>query len=238
MYFSSQPKRKTLVNQQQAMFQSPCIICQNPATKIGLCTTCIEQWPVNISPCIVCGEPETLAVNQICGRCLSDPPDFDSCLTGALYDPVTAFLVKRLKYNGQLSIAPLLADMFHHQHSSVELPEALIPMPLHWVRTWRRGFNQAGLIANSLSRQYGIPCWAKGITRTRRTQALEGKTKIERQKILRGVFKVTTVPFAHVAIVDDVMTTGASAESLALALKTSGVERVDIWVMTRTPKNH
>jgi Predicted amidophosphoribosyltransferases len=117
------------------------------------------------------------------------------------------------------------------------LPEAIVPVPLHISRLRERGFNQAHELARPLARHLGIPLRPGWLERTRRTDAQSDLDAEGRAGNVRGAF-VARVPsgIRHVAVVDDVMTTGATLAACTLALKRGGVERVDVWALARTPK--
>lgn len=114
-------------------------------------------------------------------------------------------------------------------------PDALVPMPLHPSRRRQRGFNQAVLLARGAARPLGLPVRDRDVRRVRDTGSLTDLPAASRRRALKGAFVVAKALPAHVAIVDDVMTTGASAESLTRVLKAAGVERVDVWTLARTP---
>lgn len=124
----------------------------------------------------------------------------------------------------------------HVRASGTELPELLLPVPLHPRRLRERGFNQAAELAGVIGRELDIRADARACERVRPTVAQTGLTAAERRRNLRDVFRVRIPnPPPHIAIVDDVMTTGATAESLARSLRRQGVERIEIWVCARTP---
>lgn len=114
-------------------------------------------------------------------------------------------------------------------------PDVLIPMPIHPERRQVRGFNQARLIADRIGRRFDLPVHGKAVVRSGPSESQSELSAIDRRKSLKNAFVVKQTLPQHVAIVDDVMTTGSSADALAHALKRSGVLRVSIWVLARTP---
>lgn len=114
-------------------------------------------------------------------------------------------------------------------------PDVLIPMPIHPERRQVRGFNQAHLIADRIGRRFDLPVHGKAVVRSGSSESQSGFSAIDRRKSLKNAFEVRGHLPQHVAIVDDVMTTGSSADALACALKRAGVQRVSVWVLARTP---
>jgi Predicted amidophosphoribosyltransferases len=114
-------------------------------------------------------------------------------------------------------------------------PGALIPMPIHPERRRIRGFNQAHLIADRIGRRFDLPVHGEAVVRSGSSESQSELTAVDRRKSLKNAFEVKQTLPRHVVIVDDVMTTGSSADALAHALKRSGVLRVSVWVLARTP---
>lgn len=144
-------------------------------------------------------------------------------------------LVQAMKYGHQLALAPTLAGLLAEAAATRERPDVLVPMPLHPLRLRERGFNQALELAKIIARQLGIPLLPRGAERTRATPPQVGLPWNERTANLRGAFS-SSLDYAgkHVAIVDDVMTTGASLNELAKALRRQGASEVSAWVVART----
>lgn len=125
----------------------------------------------------------------------------------------------------------------YYRHQHLPMPELIVPVPQHVKRQWRRGFNPAIVLANALGQSLAVPIF-KGVKRV--SAAPEQKTLDRRSRLknLRNSFKVTLpLQGEHVVIVDDVMTTGATANTLAKALKAAGAGQVSVWVLARTPKS-
>ena len=146
-------------------------------------------------------------------------------------------LEARFKFGGDLVSGKVLSHRWIAAAAPRDLPEAIVPVPLHVSRLRERGFNQAHELARPLARHLGIPLRPGWLERTRRTDAQSDLDAEGRAGNVRGAF-VARVPsgIRHVAVVDDVMTTGATLAACTLALKRGGVERVDIWALARTPK--
>lgn len=204
---------------------------------LDLCENCFNELPRNYFCCYRCGLAFESAIvsAQLCGRCISQSPHFDDTHAPFLYVGQLRYLVSQLKYKHQYKNARLLGSLLAiYLQNNVEIPGCLIPMHLHHSRYTERGFNQAIEISRSLSKQLHIPMDLYSCVRLKQTQQQTRLLASERQENMRNAFSVKTkLPYTHVAIVDDVMTTGATASALALSLKKSGVNKVDVWVCAR-----
>lgn len=172
---------------------------------------------------------------RLCGRCVSRPPAFDKVHAPFLYRDGMQYLITGLKFGARHAHARLLGQLlFDHVRQQEELPECIMPVPLHKSRYCKRGFNQAIEIARLVSSETGIPLDLTSCRRRRDTPHQAGSTASQRQRNIRNAFAlVRPVPYRYVAILDDVMTTGSTAREMAALLKRQGVERVDVWVCAR-----
>ncbi len=217
-----------------------CIICSaiGPAP---ICQQCLSDYL--ISPrysCRQCALPlENHAI--ICGECLRHPPTFDKAFCPYLYRPPISQLLNQFKHHSNHIIGYALCQLFciaikeHHNQQHIPLPDYIIAVPLHWRRQWKRGFNQAELLAETLASNLNINMlYAKKI---KSTQTQEALSRQKRMLNLRNsfIFK-KTLQGQSIAIVDDVMTTGATANQLASTLKKAGAGEVAIWALARTEK--
>lgn len=214
-----------------------CVLCGGKAAADALCPACLDDLPR------ACGErcPRCALATPdaaVCGRCLRRPPAFDA--TCAAFDfrfPVDA-LLRRFKYHGMLALAETLGGMLLDAVPQNDLPDLLLPMPLHPQRLQERGFNQAAEIARHLARRLAIPSDNIACRRLRPTPPQAGLSLKERLRNLRGAFDCgRDLAGRHVALVDDVMTTGASLNALAVAVKQAGAVRVDCWVIARAQRD-
>ncbi|MDD2761641.1 MAG: ComF family protein [Methylomonas sp.] len=215
-----------------------CILCGHPGFDgLDLCPACFADLKRNHICCYRCGEPFETAITapQLCGRCLNSDPSFDETYAPYLYDDTMRFLITQLKFNSRYPHARLLGSLLaNHLVESAELPECLIPIPLHRNRYRQRGFNQAIEIGRHLSRYLTIPLDLTSCIRSKDTAHQTELSAKQRRKNMRNAFSVIKpLEYQHVAIVDDVMTTGATAAALAQALKRQGIGRVDAWVCAR-----
>lgn len=203
-----------------------------------LCRACYLDLPNNANGCERCGLSMKISDKGpfICNNCLTTPPYFDQARIPYLYQQAIPFIVTQLKYHQHVYharlIALLMLQSLMTQHNN--LPNLLIPIPLHPKRYRERGFNQALEIARHLSKALDIELAYSQCIRSRDTPhqtRLDAKQRIQN---LQNAFTVQpALNVESVAIIDDVLTTGSTANSLAKALKDHGVLRVEIWAFAR-----
>lgn len=221
---------------QHWFYPTRCLLCDGPSDgALDLCSHCNQQLPRIQQPCAICGMPLTRANGATCGKCLTQPPAFDALTSPLAYEDSVRYLIHGLKYRRQMAnarlIGSLLSASLRDRHT---LPQAILPVPLHRSRLQQRGFNQALEIARHLSRDLGIPIASFDCQRTRATPMQSGLTASERRRNIRGAFACgSNLNLRHIAIVDDVVTTGATVEELARTLKKSGVEQIEVWAGAR-----
>ena len=215
-------------------FSQDCLLCAAPDTEEILCAACVDHLP-KLDPecCPICALPTPGGL--ICGRCVTHPPAFNA--TVALFDyrfPVDV-LIQQLKYASQLAIAPWLAEQVSMRLAGMPLPDAALAMPLSRARLRERGFNQSAELAKPLCRKLAVPFLADGCERIRDTESQATLPWNARAKNVRGAFACRAdLHGKHVAVIDDVMTTGATLNEVAKTLKKAGAARVSAWVIART----
>ncbi|MFC4258308.1 ComF family protein [Marinobacter lacisalsi] len=221
-----------------------CVTCLAPDAVDGLCHGCRQDLPRNTMPCYRCGLPLALAApadSLVCGECLKRPPAFTHAFIPWCYQFPVDRMIGQYKYRGQRHfVRPLLAGFGALAQQRMEedpdqRPQLLVPAPMHRKRQRKRVFNQAEDIAEALSLATGIPWSAELLQRKRATPAQSGLDRRQRLSNLKGVFEVMGEVPAHVALVDDVVTTGATARTLATLLQQHGAQTVEIWALARTP---
>jgi len=218
---------------------SVCQLCQL-SLKNGeyLCEFCQRVLPWNHGACQRCAIPLTvISQSQICGVCLNQPWSFDRCIAPLKYDDEIRLMVTTLKFHQQLSNAKVLGHLFSqkiHDYYTDCFPEAMIPIPLYPSRIRKRGFNQALEICKAIRSMTKIPIIHKCCQRIKSTKP-QSALKVRDRKInLQNAFAVhKTINFTHVAIVDDVFTTGNTVEALAATLKKQGIKKIDVWCIAR-----
>ena len=172
-----------------------------------------------------------------CAACQASPPPFAAAVAPLRYEfPVDAGL-KALKFGRKLYYAEAFAELLIDAAGGLDADiTAVLPVPLHWRRRAVRGFNQAEELSRPLARRMSLPL-VRGVVRRRSTPAQSGLTARERNRNLRGAFVARRAPEAgHVLIVDDVITTGATARHLALVLRAAGVSQVSVIAVARAAK--
>lgn len=216
-----------------------CLLCGGHAGD-NLCQGCWADLPWLQGACTRCGIPlEAGAGPQgaVCGVCIKRPPPFDTTYAALDYVFPTTVLVRRFKFNRSLaSGAVLSAAMVRAMGSGVTTcrpVEALVPVPLHATRQFTRLYNQAELLALDMGKALKIPVASRLLRRTRRTVAQSGLSAQQRASNLKGAFRARDAPPAHVALVDDVMTTGSTVGECARILKQAGAQTVEVWVAAR-----
>jgi len=228
-----------LKNSHEWFLPGSCVLCGRAGhSGRDLCAACTSELPYLKTACLGCAIPLSQSGPQagICGQCQQQPHSFDSAWAAFDYQSPVDHLIQSLKFNGKLYSARLLGELMAERVvvAELDLPELLLPVPLHASRLRQRGFNQALELARPLARKFGLPLKPGLCCRLRPTLAQTGLDARARRRNLKGVFEVAAMPGVnHVAIVDDVMTTGSTAEMLAKALKRAGVARVDVWVCAR-----
>lgn len=215
-----------------------CLLCRQPCDDQPLlCSWCQQSLHQPCRKCRLCATPlpEHHEGNELlCGRCQRRPPPWERLQVIGDYQLPYSLLIPRLKYSGQILLAPLLAQLLADHLEGDDPPEAIIPVPLHWWRQWWRGFNQAEEIGTALGELTGIPCDTRLLRRIRATPQQTRLSAGQRRRNLRGAFQIAPHHYRHVALLDDVVTTGATAGQLTRLLHESGIARVEVWAICRT----
>jgi len=198
------------------------------------CEVCAQALPyLDARHCPVCALPNP--TGEICGRCLSHPTAFSHTLAVFSYDFPLDKLILAMKFGENLALANVFAEKLALLITTEKQPDFLIPMPLHPARLRERGYNQSLLIAQKLSRLSNIPLLTTACQRTRHTATQSSLPWKERSKNVRDAFSCERdLSGKHIALIDDVMTTGASLDALAKVVLKSGAREVSAWVVART----
>ena len=207
-----------------------------------LCAACLESLPWNRPACARCAIPLPDAVDDAsaaphCGACLRKPPPLRAVHAAFVYASPLDRLLPRFKFHQDLAAGRLLAQLMAQSLAGADPPQALLPIPLHRARLRQRGYDQALELARPLARALRLPLLSDALLRRRATAPQSELDAARRRRNLRGAFVVrpgARLP-PHVALVDDVMTTGATLHAAADALRRAGVARVDAWVCARVP---
>jgi len=215
-------------------FGGGCYLCRGAARGV-LCAACDADLPRLAGPaCPRCALPSQ--DGALCGRCLARPPAYDATVAALAYAFPADVLVQGLKFRGELALAPLLGQALAARLPRGARVDFILPVPLSAVRLRERGFNQALEIARSLAAATGCRLAPQLAERSRETPPQVDLPLDERARNVRGAFSCTqALERAEIAVVDDVMTTGATLDELAATLKRAGAARVVNWVVARTP---
>jgi len=171
---------------------------------------------------------------MVCGHCQQQAPRYHQATSPLLYKDQVRQLILELKFHNKLRNARLLAKLFIERLPLNGRPELLIPIPLHPKRLRERGYNQALELARELGKLTAIPVDTRSTRRNRYTKRQADLALKDKSGNVKNAFEVIKTPSAHhVAIIDDVMTSGHTVNEFARVLKQSGVEKIDVWVMAR-----
>lgn len=212
----------------------------------ALCLTCWSSLSFLGPPaCACCDRPFASAQGDgaLCGSCIAQPPPWDRARAAVLYGDIARTLVMRFKYGRRVALSQLLARLMRARLAEAlnEQPEALpllIPVPLHRRRFWWRGFNQSALLAQRLAADGRAHWLPDALLRTRATKPLRGLGRKDRAKAVRGAFAINPrhaakLTGAHVILIDDVWTSGATAHACCQQLRKAGAGRVELLVFAR-----
>jgi len=208
-----------------------------------ICQGCYNMLPWNENACFRCGS-ELLTENEHihCHRCQENPPAFDKLSALFRYQPPVVKLITGLKFSGQLHSGRILGELFAEKikefyKQGESLPEAIIPVPLSIKRLRKRGYNQALELLYPLAKSLQIPILHSVCQKIKHTTPQSELSREKRRRNLKGAFTITNAKslenLEHVAIFDDVVTTGSTAQALSRLLKEHGVSRVDVLCCCR-----
>lgn len=219
---------------------SQCAVCRGWDRQL-LCAACVARYAPAVPRCPRCGLRLAVAAAG-CGACMAEPPPFDRCIVGCDYAFPWDRLIADFKFNGHVELAAPLAQRLLDalRRDGEALPAWVLPVPLSPQRLAERGYNQAWELARRLA--HGLRCQADAQWLQR---PLAGTHQAElglaqRRRNVEGAFvpdlrRRGSLQGQHVALVDDVMTSGATLREAAAALRRAGAARVDAWVLARTP---
>ena len=212
-----------------------CLLCGARGGKDGLCGGCRISLPrLTGAHCPVCATPGP--IGELCGRCVSTPPHFDRVVAAFTYEYPATVLIQKLKYHGSLACTRALAAGLADALEKEPYPDLIIPMPMARERLASRGFNQSMEISRRVAVEFGLKISADICQRAREGMPQAILPWKQRAKNVRNAFVCNVdVTGKSVAVVDDVLTTGATLNELALTLKRRGAREVVGWIVARTP---
>ncbi|WP_457673864.1 double zinc ribbon domain-containing protein [Thiolapillus sp.] len=222
------------------LFPGQCLICDGPGLEgRDICPDCLDRLPLNnpCCPCCAAPLPSERATGSLCGACSRKPPPFARIIAPWRYAEPLDGLLHGLKFHRKLAAGRLLGELLAEQIPPGPRPTLLVPVPRHPRQLRKTGFNHCSEISLFLSRASGIPWSPWLLKKTRETATQHSLSRRERLDNLRGCFAFdNSSAHRHVAVIDDIVTTGATAREAARALKAAGVEKVEIWAVARTPE--
>ncbi len=236
-----------------------CLLCKmDSGRNLDLCAVCERDLPLLGHHCKICAAPlptisttpdtpatsttPTTSTTARCGECLQRPPAFSETLTPYLYQAPLNRLVWRFKFNGDLAVGRVLANLLaqHLGELGNEMPDLIVPVPLHWRRKLARGFNQSGELAIIVGKLLDIPVRNDLLTRVTHTSPQRGLDRDQRRRNVKHAFAPKTIRAQRqikdrsIAIVDDVVTTASTADAVARSLMHNGAAQVQVWAVART----
>jgi ComF family protein len=219
-----------------------CLLCDRQTNnRRRVCTACLGELPRVDPACRCCGAAIAAPADHLCGQCLRQTPSFDRVLSLFDYAPPIDQLIAAMKFHQQWHLARVLGELlgdFLANNESDSRPQAVIPVPLHPRRLRERGYNQSLEIARHTTRRLNLPLITDLCVRTKPTAAQSGLSSVARHRNVRAAFRVTPGHgLRYLAILDDVVTTGATVNELSRALKRSGVSVVEVWSVARASRH-
>lgn len=223
-------------------FKGNCWLCHLPVvtSSRGICSLCLRQLPPLPPLCHRCGLPAAPDTRE-CGRCLIDPPPWQALVCASDYQPPLSRLLHQFKFSGNTALAVMLAKLIllswlqRHGEHGLQKPDLIVSSPLHRHRLWQRGFNQSALLAQPLAHWLSCDYAPQALSRIRKTAVQHQLGLRQRKRNLRGAFIVNQpLRGLHIALVDDVVTSGNTASEIVQTLQASGASSVQVWCLCRT----
>lgn len=226
----------------QIFFPHTCVLCAERSTQTrDLCVPCEKELPWTSLACKQCGlRLPASTTADVCGQCQVSPPAFNYVYALCDYEDPIDRMITAAKFNHQLVYTRLLGELLAQKaqqswYKQQPLPELLLPVPLHAQRLRERGYNQSLEIAKTAAKKLNLPIGKHYCRRVKATAPQSSLAHNERDKNVEKAFILhKPLPAKHVAIIDDIITTGHTADEMSKTLRQAGVERIDIWCCART----
>ncbi|HEY2212680.1 MAG TPA: ComF family protein [Bradyrhizobium sp.] len=223
-----------------------CVACREPVDGEGVCAKCWARLSFIAPPfCPKLGIPFVYdpGPGLLSMEAIADPPAYQRARAAVRYDDVARTLVHALKYQDRTDLAPAMGRWMARAGRELLEADVLIPVPLHWRRGWSRRYNQSGALARSIERQSGVKVISEALRRVRPTQQQIGLSRSQRASNVQGAFKVAAdrqseIQGRRVVLIDDVLTSGATADACARALLRAKAASVDVLVFARVVDTH
>lgn len=213
-----------------------CLLCLGAARERSLCPACLGDLPWLDAACDGCGLPLADPAMRRCDDCRLTPPPWQQMQALFRYEFPIDRLIAALKYHERLLLADTFGGLLADRADPADLPDLLLPVPVHAHRLRQRGYNQTALLMQQCARRLGIPDDTHSLQRVHDTAMQKLLDRDARRANLAGAFvwRGPSLQGRHVAVIDDVMTTGATLDALAEVLLAAGAARVDGWLLART----
>lgn len=224
------------------VFPPRCPLCgDGVGSQAGLCAPCWSDLAIPGEPaCVSCGRPfdEGVAAGSTCAPCLAEPPRHDGIAAGTLYNEASRKLVLAFKHGSRLGLAPMMAQLIAARLGPRQGDWIVVPVPLHRWRLWRRGYNQAAVLARALAGITAMPLVVDALERRKPTASLGGLGRRARRRELSGAIRIrensaAKVRGRQVVLVDDVLTSGATSDACIRVLRQAGAESVVVACFSR-----
>lgn len=213
-----------------------CSLCnQYHRNNIAICAPCYALLTRLQSTCRHCAIPLPDALFPVCGQCLRKKPAIDYAFTAYRFEEPLRTLLHEFKYHHGFYLVTLMAQLMLDAKPPVPYEtQCLIPIPMHRLRIQQRGFNHAAELTKHLGRRLKLPVDLSACQKIRHTEPQAGLNSKLRKKNIRNAFTAHPQPYQHITLIDDLLTTGSTANEVAQTLKDNGVSRVDLWCCART----
>lgn len=219
----------------------PCLLCRRWQMQ-PVCTACMQRWRPTVPRCARCASPWTPALPHLpCPHCEDPSPEFDRAITALDYVPPWQHLIGQFKFGQWPALgAPLAMMLVQAVQQRPHRVDLVLPVPVSTQRLQERGYNQAWVLARRAAKALNLPARPDVLGRVTQHARLKDLDLAERRKAIRGAFALMpggaqAVAGRHVALVDDVLTTGATLDEASLVLREAGARGVSVWVLARTP---
>ena len=229
-----------------ALFPRRCILCDQLAGLLNCCPACRQDLPWITSPCSRCGD--VLPVDyrgSVCANCSQLRSPVSRIVSALIYEYPVDQLIGMAKFRARADSAHALGELLaihllaRFDQGDLTLPDLIMPVPLHRRRMARRGFNQATEIARPLAKALNLPLYPDGCRRVRDTAEQTRLDALQRLKNTRDAFRASAKMDAmHIAVIDDVITTGSTVRSMAIALRAAGARKIQVWTVARAVSRH
>ena len=224
-----------------------CVSCREPVSGEGVCAACWSKLSFIAPPfCAKLGIPFVYdpGPGLLSMQAIADPPAYQRARAAVRYDDVARTMVHALKYQDRTDLAPAMGRwMARAGHELLGDADMLVPVPLHWKRSWSRRYNQSGALARIIGKATDVPVARDALRRIRPTEQQVGLSRAERARNVQGAFKVPSktksiVQGRRIVLIDDVLTSGATVDACARALLRAKAASVDVLVFARVVDSH